>query len=66
MAVNKYNHRRYYNSMKNRKQIGKFDIKSGMIVTFGYPGYDKNPLVFVLNYDQIPIVRCFYYQKSVF
>ena len=52
MAVNKYNHRRYYNSMKNRKQIAKFDIKSGMIVTFGYRGYDKNPLVFVMGTDE--------------
>ena len=52
MAVNKYNHKRYYNSMKNRRQIGKFDIKSGMIVTFGYRGYDKNPLVFVMGTDE--------------
>ena len=52
MAVNKYNHKRYYNSMKNRRQIGKFDIKTGMIVTFGYRGYDNNPLVFVMGTDE--------------
>jgi hypothetical protein len=49
VAVSKYNHRRYYNSMESRKNIGKFDIKTGMIVTFGYSGYDKNPLVFVMD-----------------
>ena len=27
MAVNKYNHRRYYNSMKNRKQIANRMLK---------------------------------------
>jgi len=38
--------------MKNRKQIPKFDIKTGMIVTFGYQGYDNRPLVFVMDTDE--------------
>ena len=38
--------------MKNRKQIGKFDITTGMIVTFAYQGYDKRPLVFVIDTDE--------------
>ena len=48
----RYNHRKYYQSMKNRKQIGKFDITTGMIVTFAYQGYDKRPLVFVIDTDE--------------
>ena len=48
----KYNHRKYYSSMKNRKAIGKFDIKTGMIINFSYDGYDKRPLVFVVDTNE--------------
>lgn len=49
----RYNHKRYYSDAKNRRNIGKFDTKSGMIVNFPYPGNsDKRPLVFVMETDE--------------
>jgi hypothetical protein len=48
----KYNHRRFYSAAKSRIQIPKFDIKAGMIVTFPYRGYDKRPLIFVMDTDE--------------
>ena len=49
----KYNHLRYYSSMKNRLIIPKFDIKSGMIISFPYAGsYDRRPLVFVMDTNE--------------
>ena len=49
----KYNHKKYYLNPKNRKQINKFDIKSGMIINFPYKGNsDKRPLVFVMDTDE--------------
>ena len=49
----RYNHKRYYTKSKNRKILGKFDIKSGMIINFPYPGKsDKRPLVFVMDTDE--------------
>ena len=46
----KHNHTRYYSKSKNRKNLAKFDIKTGMIVNFPYSGNsDKRPLVFVME-----------------
>ena len=50
--ASKYNHRKYYSAMENRKQVGKFSISTGMIITFNYTGYDKKPLLFVMDTDE--------------
>ena len=52
MAQSKYNHRKYYSEGKYRKTLSKFDIRSGMIVTFPYAAFDKRPLVFVMDTDE--------------
>ena len=51
--ASKYNHRKYYSAMENRKQVGKFSISTGMIITFNYTGYDKKPLVLVLMREAV-------------
>ena len=49
----KYNHRKYYSAPQNKKMIGKYQIKNGMIVTFKYQTTgDKAPLVFVMDTDE--------------
>ena len=48
-----YNHRKFYQKPIDRKFITKYNIDSGMIVTFRYPGNkDKRPLVFVMDTDE--------------
>tara|TARA_Y100000034_G_scaffold107244_1_gene136625 strand:+ start:1881 stop:2456 length:576 start_codon:yes stop_codon:yes gene_type:complete len=52
MARTKYDHRRFYNDRDRRSVINKWLVKSGQIVTFPYPAYDKRPLVFVMDTDE--------------
>lgn len=51
--VIKYNHKRYFAEGKYRKTISKFEIRTGMIVHFPYPGpYDRKPTVFVMDTNE--------------
>ena len=53
MMPSLYNHRKYYQKEHDRKFISKYNIDSGMIVTFRYPGNKvKRPLVFVMDTDE--------------
>ena len=50
MPQNKYNHSRYYQGINFQKTISKFNIRTGMIVSFPYPGpVDRSPTVFVMD-----------------
>ena len=50
----KYNHRKFYIKPEHRKSLGKFNIQTGMIITFKYKDAerDKRPLVFVMDSDE--------------
>ena len=53
MRRTRYNHRKYYRKSENRSLIGKFQITTGMIITFRYPSKgDKRPLVFLMDTDE--------------
>ena len=47
-----YNHKKYYNKPEDRKVIPRYEINSGMLITFRYPGRDVKPLVFVMDTDE--------------
>lgn len=53
MPQNSYNHRRYYAQSEFRKTISKFTIRTGMIISFPYPGpSDRKPTVFVMDTNE--------------
>tara|TARA_Y100000034_G_scaffold111980_1_gene145568 strand:- start:18 stop:560 length:543 start_codon:yes stop_codon:yes gene_type:complete len=46
-------HRKYYQKAENRRFINKFNINTGMIITFRYVGSkDPKPLVFIMDTDE--------------
>ena len=53
MKQTRYNHKKYYRNSENRSLIGKFQVTTGMLITFRYPSKgDKRPLVFVMDTDE--------------
>ena len=46
-------HRKYYQSNENRRFINKYNINTGMIITFRYVGsVDPKPLVFIMDTNE--------------
>ena len=53
MPESKFSHKKYYIEPNNQKMISKYNIRTGMIITFPYSAYDKKPLVFVMDTQEI-------------
>tara|TARA_R100001443_G_C3354452_1_gene177604 strand:+ start:545 stop:1483 length:939 start_codon:yes stop_codon:yes gene_type:complete len=53
MRNQRFNHKRYFQEQKFRKPLSKFSIRTGMIVHFNYPGWDRKPTVFVMDTNEV-------------